>query len=106
MSTTTNRPGTPVTWRITRSGSACRSEPRFGVTHPFGQSTAAGPRVAGGSSGSAGGVGEAVGPAPEMGVTADEFGGASGSASPVHAASESATTTTAIAPENAVENLC
>ncbi|MET0887810.1 MAG: hypothetical protein ABWX92_15320 [Mycetocola sp.] len=102
MSTTTNRPGTPVTWRITRSGSSYRAEPRFGVTHPFTQSTAAGPRLAGGSSGSAGGVGDAVGPVAEMGVTAEEVGGTSGSASPVHAASESATTTTTIA----VENLC
>jgi hypothetical protein len=41
-----------------------------------------------------------------MGVTADVVGGASGSASPVQAANESATTTTTIAPENAVENLC
>jgi hypothetical protein len=47
-------------------------------------------------------VGDAVGPVTEMGVTADEVGGASGSASLVHAASESATTTTTIA----VENLC
>jgi len=47
-------------------------------------------------------VGDAVEPAPEMGVTADVVDGASGSASPVQAASESATTTTTIA----VENLC
>jgi hypothetical protein len=50
-------------------------------------------------------VGDAVGPFPETGVTADVVDGASGSASPVHAASESATTTRTIAPENA-ENLC
>jgi len=62
--------------------------------------------MAGGSSGSAGGVGEAVGPVPEIGVTGGVVDGASGSASPVQAASASTTHTNAIAPENAVENLC
>jgi hypothetical protein len=68
--------------------------------------------VAGGSSGSAGGVGEALGPVPEIGVTGGVVDGAPGSASPVHAESASAiaTHTDAIAPENApesvVENLC
>jgi hypothetical protein len=62
--------------------------------------------VAGGSSGSAGGVGEAVGPVPEIGVTGGAVDGALDSASPVHAASASATHTEAIAPENMVENLC
>jgi hypothetical protein len=47
-------------------------------------------------------VGDAVGPVPETGGTADVVDGASGSASPVQAASESATTATTIA----VENLC
>jgi hypothetical protein len=47
-------------------------------------------------------VGDGVEPVTEVGITADEVAGASGSASPVHAASESATTTTTIA----VENLC
>jgi hypothetical protein len=66
--------------------------------------------VAGGSSGSAGGVGEAVGPVPEIAVTGAVVDGASGSASPVHAASANATHVHAIAPKNApenvVENLC
>lgn len=74
------------------------------------QSAATAPRVAGGSSGSAGGVGEALGPVPEIGVTRGVVDGAAGSASPVHAVSAIATHTDAIAPEsvveNAVENLC
>jgi hypothetical protein len=55
-------------------------------------------------------VGEAAGPVSEIGATGVVVGGASGSASPVHAASASATHTDAIAPriaaENVVENLC
>jgi hypothetical protein len=66
--------------------------------------------VAGGCSGSAGGVGEAVGPDSAVGATGGVVSGAPGSASPVHAASVSATNTEAIAPriarENVVENLC
>jgi hypothetical protein len=57
-------------------------------------------------------VGETVGPVPEIGVTGGVVDGSPGSASPVHAASASATQTHAIAreiapenaPENAVEN--
>ena len=45
---------------ITPSGSRYRDEPSGGVTHPFSQSDAARPRVGGGSSGNAGGVGEAA----------------------------------------------
>jgi hypothetical protein len=47
-------------------------------------------------------VGDVVGPVVEMGVTADEVDGTSGSASPVHASENAKTTTT----QNAVENLC
>jgi len=61
--------------------------------------------VAGGSSGSAGGVGEAVGPVPEIAVTGGVVDGASGSASPVHAASASVTHTHVNAPENAPDNV-
>ena len=61
-STTSSGPRTPVIRRITRSGASYRAESRGGVTHPSTQSAATGPRVAGGGSGSAGGVGEAVGP--------------------------------------------
>jgi hypothetical protein len=61
-----------------------------------------------------GGVGETVGPVSEIGVTGGVADGSPGSASPVHAASASATQTHAIARENApeiapesvVENLC
>jgi hypothetical protein len=48
-------------------------------------------------------VGEALGPVPEIGVTAAVVDGA-GSASPVHVVSAIATHTDAIAPENAPEN--
>jgi hypothetical protein len=65
---------------------------------------ATGPRVAGGPAGSAGAVGEAVGPAPEMDVSGGVVDAAPGSASPVHAASANARHTDAIAPENAPEN--
>lgn len=55
-------------------------------------------------------MGEAVGPVPEIGVTGGVVDVAPGSASPVHAASASATHTEAIAlgiaRENVVENLC
>ena len=52
-------------------------------------------------------MGEAVGPVSEVGVTGGRSTAASGSASPVHAASASATHTEAIArAENVVENLC
>jgi len=61
--------------------------------------------VAGGSSGSAGGVGEAVAPVPEIAVTGGVVDGASGSASPVHAASASVTHTHVNAPENAPDNV-
>jgi hypothetical protein len=62
--------------------------------------------VAGGSAGSAGGVGDAVGPVCEIGVTGGVVESASGSVSPVQAASANTTHRDAIAPENAVENLC
>ncbi|MGA9161642.1 MAG: hypothetical protein WB297_12380 [Actinomycetota bacterium] len=106
MSTTISGPRTPVILRITRSGSAYLAESRAGVAHPFTQSVAAGPCVAGDSSGRAGGVGDAVEPVPDVGVTGGEIDGASGPVSPVHAASESTMPVTAIAPENVVENLC
>ena len=67
-------------------------------------------------------MGEALGPVPEIGVTGGVVDGSPGSASPVHAASASATHMDAIArenapetapenapenaPKNAVENLC
>jgi hypothetical protein len=60
--------------------------------------------VAGGSSGSTGGVGETVGPVSEIGVTGGVVDGSPGSASPVHAVSTNARHTDAIAPENAREN--
>jgi hypothetical protein len=51
-------------------------------------------------------VGEAVGPASEIGVTGGLVEAASGSVSPVHAAIASATHPAAIARANTVENLC
>ena len=52
-------------------------------------------------------MGDAVGPVCEIGVTGGVVDGASGSVSPVHAASaRRRDAQDAIAPENAVENLC
>src|ERR671918_594728 len=91
MSTTTRGPPIAVARLITPSGSRYRDESSGGVTHPFSQSDAIRPRVGGGSSGNAGGVGEAT-----VGDSAGVIDGRSTSDGPppsfVHATTTNATT--------------
>jgi hypothetical protein len=110
MSTTSNAASTPVVRRTMPSGSVNSGEPAGGVVHPSTQVADGAPRVRGGRSGSAGGVGDAnVTGAPSDGlvgaserdgvdpaeITRSPAGPAAGS--PSHAVSRQAATSQASA---------
>jgi hypothetical protein len=84
--------------------SGCRylGEPSGGVTHPFSQRGPAAPRVGGGSSGRAGGVGDGVVAGTSPGETGGRvvFVARTSPGSSVHAAARRATASASVAAES------
>src|SRR5919201_2397789 len=97
MSTTSSGPSMAVARLITPSGSRYRVESSGGVTHPFSQSDATRPRVGGGSSGNAGGVGDAA--VGDSGLIDGRSTSDGPAPSFVHATTTNATTSDIAAPE-------
>ena len=72
------------------SGSVNGGVPAFGVSHPWSHVPVGGPLVSGGTIGSAGGVGDAVGDPGVSGAIGEDVDGAeTGGSCPSHAASSS-----------------